>query len=342
MAFSWYQSTADAGSIPPRVAEQALEWLLELQMEPVSAEVMSAWTRWRAEHPDHERAWRRIESVKGRLQPLSMPVTAEIAQAALAPPASPQRRQAVKALATLIFASGLAWMADEHLPWRGWAADQHTAVGERRTLVLDDGTQIMMNTASAIDIRFDASERRVKLLAGEILVTTARDAQAAPRPFLVESRHGTALALGTRYSVRQRDGDTAVSVFDGAVEIHPRDKASRPFLVRTGSSASYTAQAATDTGQADRATITWADGFIVARSMRLDDFLVELGRYTPDDLTCDPTLVSVRVSGSFPVDDIGKVLAALSTTLDVRTEVTTRLWGARAARLVPAPRDRRT
>jgi transmembrane sensor len=350
VAFAWYRSTADAATIPPRVAEQALEWLLELQIEPVSADVMAGWARWRAEHPDHERAWQRIEAVKGRLQPLSSPITADIAQGVLAgsaparasPPALTRRRHALKTLATLTFASGLTWMAGEHLPWREWSADHRTAVGERRTLVLDDGTQLVLNTASAVNIRFDGMERRVKLLAGEILVTTAKDPQAASRPFLVETGQGTALALGTRYSVRQRDGATAVNVFAGAVELHPRDKASQTLLVKAGDSASYTERTATATGRADVAAITWAEGFIVARSLRLDDFLAELGRYTQDDLSCDPGLAGVRVSGSFPVDDIDKVLAALSTTLDVRTEVTRRLWGARAAHIVPAPRDKRS
>lgn len=337
MAFPWYQSTAAAGTIPPHVAERALEWLIDLQGDSVPPEVIESWLCWRSAHPDHERAWQRIESVKGRLQPLSSPLSLDIAQVALAPPASEQRRRALKALAVVTFASGLTWTARDFLPWRTWSADYRTAVGERRTLTLDDGTQLHLNTASAVDIRYGETERRVKLIAGEILVTTAPDSLPAARPFLVETAQGTARAVGTRYVVRQRADDSEVAVFAGAVEIRPRGGAGQATLLHAGFSASYTADAVTSPHLADTSNITWAEGFIVARSMRLDDFIVELRRYTNDAVSCDPSLAGTKVSGSFPVDDIDKVLAALSSTLDVRTETTTRLWGQRSRRLVPAP-----
>ncbi|MCD9120687.1 FecR domain-containing protein [Cupriavidus sp. UGS-1] len=342
MASTWYQTTADAANIPADVAERALEWLLELQGEDVAPEVVEALQRWRAAHPDHERAWQRIESVKDRLRPLSSPVTAEFARAALAPPGSPgptRRRRAIKVLALSLFAGGLAWSARDQTAWRQWAADHRTAVGERRVVMLPDGTQLWLNTASAVDIEFDAVQRRVRLLAGEILIATAKDDASPSRPFLVETAQGTAQALGTRYVVRQRGDDTDVSVFEGKVEIRPNGRGNdgRSIVLPAGYRASYTADGITSPAPAETAGASWAEGFIVARSMRLDDFLVELGRYSNDALSCDPALAGLRVSGSFPVDDIGKVLSALGTTLDVRTEVVTRLWGRREIRLTPKP-----
>jgi len=342
LASTWYQTTADAANVPADVAERALEWLLELQGEDVAPEVVEAWQRWRAAHPDHERAWQRIESVKDRLRPLSSPVTAELARAALAPPRSPKRRRAVKVLAVSLFAGGLAWSARDHTPWRQWAADHRTAVGERRSLVLADGTQLWLNTASAVNIEFDAAQRRVRLLAGEILIATAKDDASPSRPFLVETAQGTAQALGTRYVVRQRGDDTDVSVFEGKVEIRPNGRGNdgRSIVLPAGYRASYTADSITSPGPAESDGATWAEGFIVARSMRLDDLLVELGRYSHDALSCDPALAGLRVSGSFPLDDIGKVLSALGTTLEVRTEVVTRLWGRREIRLTRGPAAR--
>ena len=60
--------------------------------------------------------------------------------------------------------------------------------------------RVTLSTASAIDLRFSDTERLVVLRAGEILVATSPDNAAAPRPFLVRTRHGTVRALGTRYS----------------------------------------------------------------------------------------------------------------------------------------------
>jgi transmembrane sensor len=337
-ASPWYLGTPEAASISPDAAERALEWLLELQGDAVSAETVAEWGRWRAAHPDHERAWRRIESVRGQLQPLSSPVNSAIARAALAAPRAEHRRRAVKTLAVLLFGGGAAWGIATSRPWQAWSSDYRTAIGERRQLVLPDGTRLLLNTDSALDVRFGDTERRVKLISGEILIRTAPDNQGMARPFLVETRDGTARALGTEYSVRQQRDDTEVNVFHGIVRIQPGHNGAQPRDVQAGYRASYTTRAVMPPSAVQDAAIAWKDGFIVARSMRLDDFIAELGRYSPDPLSCDPDIAGLRLSGSFPVADIGKVLTALSATLDVRIEIHSRFWRHKQLRLVPARR----
>lgn len=336
-ASPWYTTTRDAAALSPAVAQRALEWLVELQGDAVPPETVRAWTRWRAAHPDHERAWLRIESVRSSLQPLSSPASAAIAQAALKPPASPHRRRALKAMGVLALASGATWSTGQYAPWREWASDHRTGIGERRDLTLPDGTRLVLNTNSAIDIRFSDTERRVALIAGEILITTAHESGPAMRPFLVETAHGTARALGTEYAVRLLDGATQVSVYQGAVQIQPRQDAEPALTLQAGRRASYWAHGVEAPGDAEESSVAWRDGFIVARGMRLDDFIAELGRYSRDTLSCDPAVAGLRLSGSFPLDDIDKVLAALRATLNVRVDIQTRLWRGRLLRLIPAP-----
>ncbi|EHK66468.1 FecR domain-containing protein [Achromobacter arsenitoxydans] len=332
-ASPWYRSTRDASTLSPAVAQRALEWLVELQADAVAPETVREWTCWRAAHPDHERAWLRIESVRGTLQPLVCPASAAIAHAALSAPAAPHRRRALKAMGVLALAGGATWSAGQYTPWREWTSDHRTRVGERRNLILPDGTRLALNTDSAIDVRFSAAERRVALIAGEILVATAHEA----RPFLVETGHGTARALGTEYTVRLLDASTEVGVYQGAVQIRPRDDAGHGLTLQAGLRANYSSHGVDAPSPAEENRLAWKDGFIVARAMRLDDFIAELGRYCRDSLSCDPAVAGMRLSGSFPVNDIDKVLAALRATLDIRVEAHTRLWGGRRLRLIPGP-----
>lgn len=336
-SFPWYRNTRGATPIRPEVAQRALEWLVELQSGHVTPDVVQAWTRWRAAHPEHEQAWLRIESVKGKLQPLSAPHTSAIAQATLVQPASEHRRRALKAMLGLAVTAGVVWRAGEYAPWREWSADHHTKVGERRELSLPDGTRLQLNTNSAIDIAFTEAERRVKLIAGEILVTTAHESFAVYRPFLVETTQGTARALGTEFAVRHHDGTTQVSVFEGSVQIEPRLNAAQALVLRAGMRADYSDRIVQPAGAAEESSVAWKEGYIVARGMRLDDFLAELGRYSGDALSCDPALAGLRLSGSFPVNDIGRGLAAVAVTLNLRVETETRLWRGKLWRLVPAP-----
>lgn len=325
-----------AAPIPGNVAQRAVEWLVELQSDDASPHLLDEWRRWRAAHPDHERAWLRIESVNGRLRRLATPVNAAIAHATLTAPASPRRRRAIGTLAALVLAGGAAWMVHDGTRWREWTADHHTAVGERRRIALDDGTAVMLNSGSAIDVNYGPTERRVRLVAGEVFIVTAKD--AGHRPFLVDTAAGEAQALGTRFTVRQYDAAVDVAVYEGAVQVRVRDGVDPPPIVRAGQHLHFGAGVAETTQPADELGMAWTDGFIVAKGMRLADFLAELNRHSPRALSCDPALADLRVSGSYPLADIDKVLDALAATLSLRVETTTRLFGFGSARVTLKPR----
>ena len=73
-------------------------------------------------------------------------------------------------------------------------------------------------------------------------------------------------------------------------------------------------------------------GVLVVERMRLDDFLVELGRYRPGVLRCDPAVGAILVSGAFPVARTDAVLDMLEETLPVRRRSLGPYWTTIAAR----------
>jgi transmembrane sensor len=326
--------------VPSDVAQRAVEWLIDLQSEQASPTLQGNWRRWRAAHPDHERAWQRIETVHGQvfgqLHHLPSPVKSAISRASLTPPRSQARRNAISTLAVLLFAGGTTWLTQEEAPWSAWAADLHTAAGERRSVMLADGTTLMLNTASAVNVNFGASERRVRLIAGEVFITTARDAMK--RPFLIETSQGEARALGTRYTVRLQDKRTDVVVFEGAVRITPHHASGQALTLQAGQRANFTLDAITSPQAADQDSAAWTDGFLIAKGMRLADFLNELNRYSPSALSCDPAVANLRLSGSYPLSDINKVLETLSAMLSLEVETVTRFWGWQTVRVRLTPR----
>lgn len=334
-ASSWYGASREATDIAPEVAERALEWLVCLQEDGASTDVVQDWTCWRAAHPDHERAWQRIELVQGHLRPLASPLHAAAARAALAPRVQPTRRRALKVLTVAaLTGAGTAWHLRGDMAWQEWVADHRTEIGERRDLALPDGSRLVLNTNSAVDVLFSQTERRVRLIAGEILVTTARQRGDA-RPFLVETAQGTARALGTEFSVLREDDRTAVSVFDGAVQLQPRRHSAQTRILQAGHRASYWVLGVSEPDPADEDSIAWREGYIVARSMRLDELVAQLDRYSRAELSCDPSVAAMRVSGSFPLDDIRKVMTVVAATLQLRLSKHDSFWSGRRVRLVP-------
>ncbi|WP_454694270.1 FecR domain-containing protein [Achromobacter aegrifaciens] len=317
----------DGPPLPANVSLRAVEWLVALQAADASDATREACQRWRAAHPDHERAWRHIETFGQQLRSLNTPLV----RGALTHEdrSGRARRRAVKTLALALFAGGGAWLARDSL-WRGWQdwrSDYHTDAGGRLGVTLADASRIDLDTGSAIDVRFDREQRLVRLLRGQILVTTAPD-PAAPlgRPFLVETAQGRVRALGTRYSVRQFPGRSHVAVFEGAVEIRPDLLADAPLLVHAGEQASFTRDAVGPTRTAEQSDASWSVGMLVAQDMPLSDFIAELARYVPGRLACAPDAGRLMVSGVYPLDDVDRVLDMLRRTLPVDVDRMTRYW----------------
>jgi transmembrane sensor len=312
----------EADPVAPAIARQAVQWWIELRSSELDIARRALWERWRAADPAHEAAWQRIESVGGRLAEIPSP----LAKAALtAAPASMQRRRGMQLLTALVVGGGGALVASRSTAWHAWNADHVAAIGERPSLALPDGGRVVLNSGSAINVRFDAERRVLQLVRGEILVQTAPDAQK--RPFLVQTGAGSVRAIGTRFTVRLRD-DAAVDVgvLRGAVELRPVDAPTDLRVLQAGEAGRFTNARAEAAMPLDGDASAWADGMLVVSHMRLDDFLAELGRHRQGRLGCDPAIAGLQVSGAYPLADTDRVLAALTSALPVEVHTYTRFW----------------
>ncbi|WP_084651582.1 FecR domain-containing protein [Ottowia thiooxydans] len=316
--------------ITQAVSLQAAQWLVALQAADVNPEDQAAWKAWRAANPEHERAWQHIESFGTSLRELNLP----LAHAALAGSDDKlrrSRRQAIKVLTIAAFAGTGAWWMRSSAPWGDWQTDHSTAIGERANVTLPDGTVIILNTRTAVDVRFDSTQRLVSLIRGEILITTAPDPQIShtgtARPFLVDTTEGRLRALGTRFAVRQHESRSQVSVFEGAVEIHPTSVSAPSMVLQAGQETFFTRHSAEAPHEAHALTATaWTTGMLVVHEMPLGDFIAELARYRPGRLNCAASIANLRVSGIYPVTDTERVLDMLQRTLPVELQSFTRYW----------------
>ncbi|VVE48541.1 hypothetical protein PAQ31011_04563 [Pandoraea aquatica] len=319
------------------IAEKAVEWWVTLQSGDATETLRAACARWRAANPEHERAWLHIEGADRRMRHVSGTLGAAVAQAALRAPRSRGRRMAVKAIVGALFVGTGAWVASDPMAVQWLRADARTGAGERRTLRLADGTTLVLNTRSAVHLSMDRDVRRIGLVEGEIMVTTGKDvAHVPPRPLIVATAHGTLQPLGTRFVVRQTDGqsersrDASVQVFEGAVRVTPRGApetdTSSVRIVHAGEQATISARGVGAVLPLVNGDGAWADGMLVAVDMRLDTFLAELSRYRRGYLRCDPAVASLRVSGTYPLADIDAILGVLPHALPVSVSSVTRYW----------------
>ncbi|MGE8392708.1 MAG: FecR domain-containing protein [Pseudomonas sp.] len=295
----------------PQVAEQAVHWLIELQGGALDARQQQALQQWLQADDNHQRAWEHIQRVNQRLRGLSSP----LAHAALQAPRSASRRRALKTLLILGVGSASGLALQQHNPLPTLLADYRSRVGERRRLALDDGSLLLLNTRSAADVRFDASQRLVHLLEGELQLTVAGDS----RPLQLRSEHGL-LNLGNgRYNLRQFAGYSQLAVFEGSASLAGN-------RLEAGQQARFNGPQWQASQALDRNLGAWVDGMLVAAHMPLGAFLDELGRYRRGQLNCAPEVANLLISGSYPLADSERILDLLEVALPVRVRRFTRYW----------------
>ncbi|MBP0599798.1 FecR family protein [Herbaspirillum sp. LeCh32-8] len=305
------------------VAEQAIEWMVLFRSGEATPDDYHRFAIWSAADPRHAQAWERMQ---GMLQRSFAPIrdadarspgqAAAVERIMLRPPQSadsPARRKALRR--TLAFAA--AGVATATLLHRSWSladlsADLRTGTGQRKSVALPDGSTLVLNARSAVDIDFSGKQRRVRLRQGELIATVAAD---AARPFVVETAHGTARALGTRFLVRLEEARSMALVLEHSIRV---DNGSSRQELRQGEAAYYHAGAIERIVDDRSGRAAWADGMLVANEEPLGDVVAALRPYRKGFLRVSPEAARLRVLGAFPLDDTDNVLRSLEQTMPLR------------------------
>lgn len=97
--------------------------------------------------------------------------------------------------------------------------EQTTTFGEKRFLILPDGTKITLNSCSSISYpdRFEGKERRV-ILDGEAFFEVAKNDE---KPFIINTNKFDVKVLGTEFNVKAYNSDVkqSVNVHSGKVQV---------------------------------------------------------------------------------------------------------------------------
>lgn len=317
-----------SGPVSLRILDEAITWQLRLGSGEARADDEAAFASWHAAHSEHARAWSQLGMLDRSLAGAG-PKPAR--NALLRSPREARqkvRRIAGTGLSLLLVGALLLGVGNRYTPVRYAFSDLVTGTGEQRELRLPDNTLLQLNSRTAVDVRFDAEQRRIVLRSGEIMVETAH---GDSRPFIVETDDGRLRALGTRFLVERDGGDgTLLSVLQSAVAARPEQLPDEKVIsqgqhVRLRPDGLGPVEANSATADA------WTHGMLVVDNVRLADLVARLSRYSPGYLDVDPALADLRITGSFPLKNIDLALSSLEPTLPVRIEKHGQWW----ARVVP-------
>lgn len=294
------------------VARAAAEWLALLESGAATERDHAALQHWRDSHPQHEQTWQKAQTLRQRFSDLPQ----ALAMASLDRP-QPGRRAVLKRTLGVAALVPAAWLISRQLPIEAWRADLHTATGERKRMPLAEGGSLQLNTATAVDV--DLAQRRITLVDGELALNIPGTAAMT-----VQTRYGQLLVSQAEVCVRQLSSGCLVSVLKGAVQV--RELSGNLAILQGGQQAPLKAGGLGAWVPFDVLQLGWRDGVLTAQNQLLGDFLRELERYRPGVLRWDPRLETLRVTGSFRLDDTDRILNLLASTLGLEVQSRTRYW----------------
>jgi transmembrane sensor len=201
-----------------------------------------------------------------------------------------------------------------------------TKFGEERSILLDDGSRVTLNTASTIEVELSKRSRVVRLVEGEALFDVAHD---PGRPFDVRVGSAVLRAVGTQFNVDLRPSQTTVTVVEGRVQVGSAlvlGAADRVVITKAGPGTPLH-------GANIAAATSWMQHQLVFEHRPLIEVAAEFNRYNRDKVVIEGAqLEQQEVTGVFQSNDPASFVAFLSSIPGVQIRD-----GADGAHIVAGP-----
>ncbi len=294
---------------------QATTWFVALQSEHVAVEQRQQFEDWLAASAEHRRAFCEVEQVWGNLDTLKSQDLADLEHARFARPQLWRHGRQLLSGILLATALGGAWQE-----FSAPSATYQTGIGERRTLVLADGSRLEMNTATRLRSRMSWLHRDIELEHGEAVFEVAHERW---RPFRVHAGNLHISDIGTLFNVRHQVADgTSVAVLEGEVEMRVGSRWLGEVL-HAGFSRRLDAEGHWQSLEKIDAEPVWAwtRGQLLFDHTPLADVIKELERYhNLHFVLAEASLGRQTLSGRFDAADLQPFLQAVQSILPVRVQ----------------------
>ncbi|SEM90183.1 FecR family protein [Nitrosomonas marina] len=290
------QTDQTAGSNVPSLSEQAAEWAVCMSGKHVSPQQQADFKAWLAQDSRHGEAYAQVETLWHSITPKKH-----------------RNNSTIKSLLGIALLLGCLY----GLPFSVWLADERTGTGEIRHITLNDGSRVTLDSNSAADIAYDSHQRRIFLHRGRILAYVAPESSIKRPPFIVETRDGSAQALGTRFIVNRTGTGSTVTVLESQVTVANRSRPHRFVTLQAGQSIRFGSEELQQPVAAPSFAASWAQARLIYQNTPLGKVVHDLTRYRSGYLGVNEQAAQLHFTGVLPADAPEEALNILKNALPV-------------------------
>ena len=344
-------TTARKPEFPKKMREEALEWRIRIDADDIDADERRLFDAWLRADPRHEQAFDRATSVWDAFGALN---EMKVDPAYFRPTLLHRLRESLPDVSLRAFGglpvgpvlAGLAAAVTvgfvvlnqliSQAPQTEHVASPvviayTTVIGETKTIMLSDESEITLGPASRIEVAMSADARSVRLVNGAAMFEVASD---AARPFSVQAEGLTARVLGTVFDVRNNGGVVRLSVSEGVVEARqpclltnePTQLVTRRAL-KAGEQVTAAAASGLSSTRSFRAETfaAWREGRLRYVGAPLSELIADANRYSSLPIRIETgggNIDEIKVAFSYDPNDIDRMLDALPTMFPVTVDRT--------------------
>ena len=188
---------------------------------------------------------------------------------------------------------------------------QSAALGEMKTLLLPDGSKLILNANSSITYSTDFKNNRKLNLKGEAYFKVVRNPK---KPFIVETAQFKIKVLGTSFTIRAyKNYANTIRVLSGKVEVNSKENPNEKVFLTKNQQLSFSkSQLPLLTNDSQRDFLAWTKNIVVLENTTLGETAEILrNKFKVTILFDNPELEQLRITGKFKNENITTILKTI-------------------------------
>ena len=230
-------------------------------------------------------------------------------------------RQALRIAAILVLALAISFSAAKIILAPN-EITQIAAKGEKKEILLEDGSIIVLNSNSSITYPEEFGQTRNIKLSGEAYFKVFHDER---KPFIVQTHDVKVKVLGTSFDINSYNHrQTKVSVLTGKVEVtSPTGK--KVHIIKNQEADLIGKSNFTISEEDSQERIAWTSNIIILKNTTLAETAKIIENWYNVDITFeDPALQNLTISGKFKDEKLENVLESIAFLKQLQINYTTK------------------